>query len=62
MDAGRWRDALKLAASFPRLGAEAAVIRRAWEAYARPEFYRQLGHDIDALQAAGRAALEAKYR
>jgi hypothetical protein len=61
MAAGEWRAALKLAASFGRLGAEKAAITRGWEACARPEFYRSIGKDPAALVAAGVAALRSRY-
>jgi len=61
MAADDWRGALKLAASFPRLGDDAVQISRGWEAYARPEFYRQIGYDIDRLKSDGRAALRRRF-
>jgi hypothetical protein len=61
MDAGDWREALRLAAGFGRLGEHKAPITRAWEALQRPGFYRQLGRDPDALVAAGIEALKARY-
>lgn len=61
MDAGDWRGALKMAATFPRLGDEKAAITRGWEAFARPEFCRQLRKDPDALIADGMAALMRRY-
>lgn len=61
MTAGRWREALALAARFPRLGDHKAAIVRGHEAYAHPRFYESLGRDPLTLQAAGRAALEARY-
>ena len=61
MAAGAWREALRLAASFPRLGAYKARIERGWEACARPGFQRQLGRDPDALVADGCAALREAY-
>lgn len=54
----RWREALKLAASWPDAAKE---VRQAWEACARPDFQRQLGRDPDALIEAGKAALKARY-
>ncbi len=61
MRAGAWREALALAARFPRLGDHKAAIVRGHEAYAHPRFYTALGQDPASLQAAGRAALEARY-
>jgi hypothetical protein len=61
MAAGDWPLALRIAARFPRLGAHERAIRTAHEAIAHPRFYRSLGRDPEALIAAGRAALEARY-
>lgn len=61
MAAGRWREALALAARFPRLGEHKAAIVRGHEAHSHPRFYASLGRDPDLLQAIGRAALEARY-
>ena len=61
MREGDWRRAVSLAARFPRLGADKAAILGAQEAYTRPDFQRQIGKDIDALKAAGIAALWRKY-
>ena len=59
--AGDWPGALRIAARFPRLGADKARIERGWEAVARPAFMRQIGKDPDALLADGRAALKSRY-
>ena len=56
-----WRAALKLAASFPSLGAEKRAITQGWEAMARPDFYRQIRKDPSALVAEGIAALRRRY-
>lgn len=56
-----WRAALKLAASWGRLGEERAAITRGWEACVRPDFYRAIGKDPDTLVAAGVAALRRRY-
>ena len=56
-----WRAAMRIAAKFPRLGAEKAAITRAWEAMNRPDFYRQIGRNPDDLIDAGIAALRQKY-
>jgi hypothetical protein len=61
MAAENWERALALAAKFPRLGAEKAVIVRAHECYAHPNFYRSLHTDLDAAKAAGIAALQRRY-
>ena len=56
-----WPGAIRIAARFPRLGADKVAIERAWEATARPGFMRQIGKDPDALVADGVAALKARY-
>ncbi len=61
MRADDWPLAVRLAAKFPRLGAQAKAIMQAHEAYARPQFQQQLGRDLDALKAAGRAALIERF-
>lgn len=61
MAAGDWPAALSLAASFPQLGQERAAIVRGHEAHVHPRFYRQLGHDPEALVQKGIAALRSKY-
>jgi hypothetical protein len=61
MATGRWREALKLAASWQQLGTEAKAIRQGWEGYARPEFQRQLRRSPEALIEAGKAALVRRY-
>lgn len=60
--AGDWLAALRIASKFPNLGDERNAIQRAWNAAQRPEFYRQLRQDPEALFAAGVAALRAKYK
>lgn len=61
MAAGDWRQAVLLAAKFQDLGDQKAAILSAREAYLRPDFQRQLGRDVAALQAAGKAALIERY-
>ena len=61
MAANDWRGAVAIAAKFPRLGDEKDAIMAAQEAYTRPDFQRQLGRDVEALKAAGIAALRGKY-
>lgn len=58
---GDWPAAIRLAAKFPQLGAEAADITRAKDALLRPGFYRQIGNRPSILIAKGRAALERRY-
>ena len=61
MAAGNWPSALGLAAKFPRLGEHKTAITRAWEAIQRPEFYRAIGKNPDALVNEGIAALKERY-
>lgn len=56
-----WPEAIRLAAKFPRLGAQAQAIMRAHEALQRPAFQRQLGRDPAQLIEAGKAALNERY-
>lgn len=59
--AGRWDDALAIAAKFPRLGEHAAAIKRAHEALHSPGFFRQIGRDPDMLVQIGIDALRERY-
>lgn len=61
LDAGDDIGALRIAAKFPRLGADQAVIMRGWEAHCRPDNYRQMGQDPSAHVAAGCAAVRRRY-
>ena len=61
MMADDWQRAIALAARFPQLGAHRAAILDAHTAWTNPRFALQLGKDLDALKAAGAAALIAKY-
>ncbi len=56
-----WREALRIAARFPRLGPERVAIQQGWAALTRADFYRQMGKDPDALVEAGKAALVRRY-
>ena len=56
-----WPQALSLAAKFPRLGCDKAVIVRAHECTVNPSFYRQLGVDAEQAIQAGIDALKARY-
>ncbi len=62
MNANQWDEALKFAGKFPMLGEEKRAITRAREALIRPEFFLQLGRDVDAIIAEGRQALVRRYR
>lgn len=59
--AGDYVGALRIAAKFPQLGAEKEPITRAWAAHQNPGFYREIGHDPDALFRAGVAAIARRY-
>lgn len=61
VDAGEYRDAVKLAASFPRLGDHADVIRRGWAAASQPGNYRAMGYDPDACLADAVKAIRERY-
>ncbi len=61
MAAGEWREALKLAASWQQLGAEATAIKQGWEACSRPAFQSEMGKDPAALIGEGVAALLRRY-
>jgi hypothetical protein len=56
-----WDTALRLASRFQRLGDHATAIRRAADMTVRPEFYRQLGYDVEAVKAAGIAAIKERF-
>ena len=53
--------AIRLAASWPRLGDDKAVIARAAAALTSPEIYRELGFDPDELVQTGIQTLQTKY-
>ena len=59
--AGDYRTALRIAARFPRLDGDKEAIMRAWNCVQSPDFYRELGTDVDATIAAGIAALKTRY-
>lgn len=56
IDADRWKDALRLARRM-RIQADRKALDRAWEAFTRPEFLRQLGRDPEQMIEAGIAEL-----
>lgn len=58
---GDYRAALKLAASWPRLGSHKKRITQAWAATSNPDFYRQMGKDPDELCADGLCAVAERY-
>lgn len=61
MAAGDWQSAIRIAARLPRLDVHRAAILDAHMAYTNPRFALQIGKDICALIAAGRAALIARF-
>ncbi len=61
MKNNEWKEALRMAARFPRLGSHKKDIQRGYEALVHPEFYSQLGRDIDGTIAAGITALKDRY-
>ena len=61
MTDGKHHEALRLAASWPRLGEHKETIQKGRAADTHPEFYRQIGQDPDALVAAGIAAIRERY-
>jgi hypothetical protein len=61
MAAGDWDTALRLAARFQRLGDQAVAIRRAANILLRPNFYQQLGYDLEHVRADGIAALKERF-
>ena len=61
MKSEKWKEALILAAKFPRLGAEKAVIVRGHECLVNPAFYKQLDIDTDKAVNDAIAALKTKY-
>lgn len=62
MAAGRWREAIRLAARFPQLGDQRGAILDAQLAYTSPDFCRGIRKDPAALIEAGIAALRARYQ
>jgi hypothetical protein len=58
---GDWRQALKLAARFRRLGEHREAIQRAANAISNPSFYEELGYDLKEIEAEGIAALKKYY-
>jgi hypothetical protein len=58
---GNQREALRIAAKFPRLGEHKEPITRAWAAIQSPDFYRAIGQDPESLVADGVKALQVRY-
>ena len=61
MSAGRWAEAVRLAASFPRLDRHRQAILDARTAYTNPRWLVQLGIDPEAAKQAGHAALRERF-
>ena len=59
--AGRYLEAIKLAASWPRLGDHKVPIERGWAAASNPGFYRSIKKDPNALYRAGLLAVAERY-
>ncbi len=59
--AGDFRAALKLASSWPRLGAHKEAIQRGWAATTNGAIYRQMGQDPEHLYRVALAALAVQY-
>lgn len=60
--AGEYREALKLAAGWQRLGPHTEAIQAGWAAVTNPAIYRQMKKDPDALYAVGLAAVATRYK
>lgn len=62
MAAGQWAEAIRLAASFPRLDKHRTAILDARTAYTNPRWLAQLGIDPETAKEAGHAALRERFR
>ena len=56
-----WREALRVAAKLSRLGDDRDAIQRAWQAWARPDFAKQIGRNVEADKAAGIEAIKRRF-
>ena len=61
MAAGRWAEAVRLAASLPRLDKHRTAILDARTAYTNPRWLAQLGIDPETAKEAGHAALRERF-
>lgn len=61
MAAGQWPEAIRLAASFPRLDKHREAILDARAAYTNPRFMQQIGKDVEVLKSAGHLALQERF-
>ena len=59
--AGEYQKALKLTASWSRLGEHKDAIRGGWDATVNSRIYREMDKDPDAMYAAGLAAVASRY-
>lgn len=59
---GNYRKALAIAARFPQLGPIREAVLSAHGAYVSPNFYQQVGKDVEALKQAGIEALRTHYK
>lgn len=53
----QWGEALSVASKFRRLGKYKNAITQAASARQNPRFYQQIGKDLDAIEASGKAGL-----
>lgn len=58
---GDYHEALRLAASWGRLGSHKIEIQTARAADIHPEFYRAIGRNPESLVAAGLTAIRERY-
>ena len=61
MAAGRWQEAIRIAARFPQLSDQRGAILDAHTAYTNPRFMMQIGKDIETMKDGGRLALIARF-
>lgn len=61
MEVGDWDLALRIAASFNRLGEHKIKITRAAESISNPDIYIQMGFDLEELKNQGILALQERF-
>jgi|WetSurMetagenome_2_1015567.scaffolds.fasta_scaffold378767_2 hypothetical protein len=61
MENNDWDSALKIAASFSRLGKHRDDIKRAAEFTSNPSFYSQIGYDLADIKDKGIKALKERF-
>ncbi len=59
--ASNYRKALRLAASWPRLGDHKKAIQQGWAAASNPAFYTELGYNPEDLFSEGLRAVAERY-